>query len=81
MAVEPNKIEVDKCYATNAGQVRRVLEILGDDVKYVARGQKSKPEWWKEGSWITVNRQKFAEDVEKEVRCDYDPNFASGASA
>jgi hypothetical protein len=75
MAVDPNTLTVGKCYVTASGQVRRILEIDGSDVVYEARGKKNVPAPW--GSKTTVDTQRFADAVEREVPCHYDPDFES----
>ena len=75
MTVDPARISIDKCYVTLTGQVRRVLGVTANDVTYEARGKKNKPFPW--GGQITVNRLKFANDVDREVPCHYDPDFSN----
>jgi hypothetical protein len=72
MGVAIDSIKVGKCYVTALGQIRRVLEISGGRVKYEARGKTAEGGSW--GSWTTVGDGRFANDVEREVPCNYDPN-------
>ena len=72
MAVHPNDLAVCHCYVTPAGQVRHIMEIDGDDVIYEARGKRNKPKPW--GPKTRVGKKKFADAVEREVPCDYDPD-------
>jgi hypothetical protein len=71
VGVAIDSIEVGKCYVTAIGQIRRVLETGSGRVKYEARGKTTE-----DGSWSsrTTSSGRFANDVEREVPCDYDPN-------
>ena len=73
MAVSINQIAVDKCYVTSMGQVRRVLSIDNGKIKYEARGKTESGGSW--GSWTTVGDAKFAADVDREVKCDWNPDY------
>ncbi len=73
MPVKPEEIEIDKCYVTRAGQVRHVLSISDGKVVYESRGKKYKPFPWIPS--VTVNIDKFADDVERQDDCDYDPDY------
>ena len=78
MSVSASDLEVGKCFVTSSGQVRRILEFSNDGkICYEARGKKSLPENEIWGPKTTVNAEKFASDVEREVRWDYDPDFSS----
>lgn len=74
MAVALDSIEVGKCYLTAMGQVRRVLEIGGGKVKYQVQ-QKTAEGGGSSTSNTTVGDGRFANDVEREVPCHYDPNY------
>lgn len=65
-------IEVGKCYMTAFGEIRRVLEISSGKVKYET--QQKTAGGGSSTSWVTVGDGRFANDVEREVPCDYDPN-------
>ena len=71
MGVPVVSVAVGKCYLTEIGQVRRVLEIKEAKVKYESRGKTARGASW--GSSTTVSILRFARDVEREVPCDYDP--------
>jgi hypothetical protein len=73
MGIAINSVEVGKCYVTAMGQVRRVLEINGGKVKYQVQ-QKTAEGSGSSASITTVGDGRFANDVEREVPCDYDPN-------
>lgn len=75
MGVSVSDIAVDKCFRTSGNQVRRVLEVNGDDVVYEARGHKLPPKGQLWGPKVTVNAEKFTADVEEEVAWDWDPDF------
>ncbi len=69
MAVEANSISVGRCYLTYKREVRKVLEIEGERVTYVARGRLAFPAWDRE-LWRVTTTDTFARDVEREVPCD-----------
>lgn len=74
--VDPNSIAVGNCYVTSTQQVRKVLEISDDHrLKYVSRGKKPTPNW-ENGSFTWVSRDVFADDVDRQVTCDWDPDYA-----
>lgn len=73
MGIAVDSIEVGKCYVTAMRQVRRVLEISGGKVKYQAQG-KTAEGGGSSAEWVTIGDGKFANDAEREVPCDYDPN-------
>jgi hypothetical protein len=76
MGVPVESIAVGKCYITEIGQIRRVLEVKDGRVKYESRGKTAHGGSW--GAWTTVGDGKFAREVEREVPCDYDPNYPAG---
>lgn len=69
MTVEANSICVGKCYVTYKREVRRVLEIEGQRLTYVARAKLAFPSWDRE-LWRVTTTEVFAQDVEREVPCD-----------
>jgi len=74
MSIAVDSIEVGKCYVTAMGQVRRVLDISGGKVRYLVQ-QKTAEGSGSAASNTTVSDGRFANDVEREVPCDYDPNY------
>ncbi len=70
MAVEPGSIVVGRCYATPSSEVRRVLEIEGQTVRYVVRGKLAFPSWDK-NVWQSTSKESFAKEVSREVPCDW----------
>jgi len=78
MGVPVESITVGKCYVTEIGQIRRVLEVQDGRVKYESRGKTAHGGSW--GPWTTVGDGKFAREVEREVACDYDPNYPGGTN-
>ncbi|MGD9802299.1 MAG: hypothetical protein AB7E81_06745 [Hyphomicrobiaceae bacterium] len=74
MGVDPKAIEVGNCYVTNMKQVRRVTDITDDGkVHYDARGRKSSDPWGPGSTKANPpSIEKFADDVDRKVRCDYD---------
>lgn len=74
MGVPVSTLSVGRCFVTSADQVRHIMEINGTDVVYQARGKKNQSFPW--GPKTTVDQQKFADDVEREVPCHYDPDFS-----
>jgi hypothetical protein len=75
MAITPSSITIDKCYVTPTEQVRKVLEIDDEKVKYVSRGQKATPKWAEKGSRRSTTRTAFANEVDREVFCHWDPDY------
>ena len=73
MGVPVESVAVGKCYVTEIGQVRRVLEIKKAMVKYESRGKTAHGRSW--GALTTISILRFARDVEREVPCDYDPRY------
>ena len=76
MGIPVESIAVGKCYATEIGQVRRVLEVKDGKLKYESRGKTAHGGSW--GALTTVGDGTFARDVDREVPCDYDPNYPAG---
>jgi hypothetical protein len=74
MPVKLENIEEGKCYVTSSGQVRQVLKI-GTKITYQARGKKALRVGEKWNPAITVKAEKFAAAVDREVRCDSDPDY------
>jgi hypothetical protein len=75
MAIIPTSITIDKCYVTLTDQVRKVLQIDDEKVKYVSRGQKPTPNWAKKASRRLTTRTAFANEVDREVLCHWDPDY------
>lgn len=69
MTVDPNSLAPGKCYLTGDGQVRRIVEILDDNVNYEVRSARQ-PEEWRHGPSLSsrLSRVKFAAEVDREVR-------------
>ena len=65
MGVPVEIVAVGKCYLTEIGQVRRVLEIKEARVKYESRGKTAHGASW--GAVTTLSILRFARDVEREV--------------
>jgi hypothetical protein len=72
MGIPMESIAAGKCFVTEIGQVRRVLEVKDGMVKYESRGKTAHGGSW--GDIITAADGKFARDVNREVPCDYDPD-------
>jgi len=70
MAVEAESIRVGRCYVTPNREVRKVLEIGGQTLTYVARGKLAFPSWDREMRRCTTT-EIFARDVDREVPCDW----------
>ena len=71
MTINVADIAVGKCFATTTDQVRRVIEVGPDDLVYESRGKQA-------GQWSgrqRVTKSVFAEAVDREVHCDWDPRF------
>jgi len=61
MGVPVESVAVGKCYVTEIGQVRRVLEIKEAMVKYESRGKTAHGASW--GALTTVSILRFARDA------------------
>ena len=70
MGIPVESVAVGKCYLTEIGQVRRVLEIKEAMVKYDSRAKTAHGASW--GALTTLSILRFARDVEREVPCDHD---------
>ena len=74
MPIDPSSIDAGNCYLTTTKQVRKVLEIDGDSVKFVPRGEKPTRDWEK-GGWQVTTKNNFASEVDRQVTCDWDPAY------
>jgi len=70
MPVEASSLCVGRCYLTHAREVRKVLEIEGQKLTYVARGKLAFPTWDRDMRRATTP-ESFAKEVEREVPCDW----------
>jgi hypothetical protein len=70
MTVEACTISVGRCYVTHRREVRKVLDIDGQRLTYVARGKLAFPAWDRE-LWRVTTTDTFARDVDREVPCDW----------
>jgi hypothetical protein len=70
MSVDAKLISVGRCYVMHNREVRKVLEIDGPRLTYVARGKLAFPAWDHELRRATTP-ETFARDVEREVPCDW----------
>jgi hypothetical protein len=68
MGIPVESIAIGKCFETEIGQVRRVLEVKDGKVKYESRGKSAHGGSW--GDATIVADRKFASDVNREVPCD-----------
>jgi len=88
LSVLKEEIQVNKCFVTLTKQVRRVMEIVGDDVTYESRGSKAtvpvSDKVFNSSKTVTpaqfsnkttVKIDKFAADVDRQVKCDWDAGF------
>jgi hypothetical protein len=66
MRVESVSISVGKCYSTAKLEVRKVIEIDGQNVAYVLRGKMAFPSWDRQ-AWHSASRQTFAGEVDRVV--------------
>jgi hypothetical protein len=74
MAVNPKTLEVCKCYVTQNNQVRHIIELQDGILIYESRGRRYRPFPWDRQP--PVNKNRFAEDVNHEVPCNFDPDFS-----
>jgi hypothetical protein len=72
MGIPVESLAVGKCFVTEIGQVRHVLEIKSGKVKYESRGKTAHGGSW--GDVATVADGTFARDVIREVPCDSIPD-------
>lgn len=72
MPISESKISEGKCFVTSTFQVRRVIAVNGDTVTYESRGKRARG--W--SSRQDAKKATFASAVEREVSCDYDPDFS-----
>jgi len=68
MGIPVDGIAVGKCFVTEIGQVRRVLEVKDGKVKYESRGKTAHGGSW--GDIAAVADGKFAREVDREVPCE-----------
>jgi hypothetical protein len=69
VGIPVSEIEAGRCYLTALGQVRRVLKFGNGKVTDESRGKKATSGSW--GEQNTVVDGRFAQDVEREVPCDF----------
>jgi hypothetical protein len=73
MSVAPVSIAVGKCYLRFT-EVRRVTQITSnDEVLYTSRMKTESHFGLATSNNNRVTRGRFAQEVEREVPCDYDP--------
>ena len=70
VALSSGSIRLGHCYATWGGDVRKILEIRGEEVTYVVRGRLAFPSW-DQKLWRSTSREAFAREVNAEVPCDW----------
>ena len=70
MPINADTIRRGHCYATAAGDVRKIIEVLPYFVIYVSRGKLAFPTWDKR-KWRSVSPEVFAREVVHEVPCDW----------
>lgn len=73
MPVSERSVQVGKCYVTTTMQVRKVIERNGASLKYVSRGRTDQGGF--SSAHVTVGVGSFVRDVDREVTCDWDPNY------
>jgi hypothetical protein len=70
MPISAGSIRLGHCYITPSNAVRKVIEIDGMAVTYVARGKLAFPTWDRR-LWQTTDREAFAREVTQKVPCDW----------
>jgi len=80
MRIDPASIELDKCYRTQSGQVRLVIQIEGDDITCVSRGPRHFLEWHETAARNLLPRARFARDAVEEVPYSWEPEPESKAA-
>ena len=76
MAVAPEKIEVNKCYRTSTGEVRRVTDVSNDEVTFEVRAKRHTRFPWDRHPRQSL--QTFASQIVEEVTSHSDPDFGPG---
>ncbi len=69
MSINPDSIQVDQCYLTNSGHVRRVLRILPGKVQFASRLATTRPR--KDLKVDVLDLRSFAFSIERTVPCDW----------
>ena len=72
MAISSGAIRLGHCYVTSGGDVRKIIEIKGEQVTYVVRGKLAFPSW-DQKLWRSTSRDAFAHEVKAEVPYDWQP--------
>jgi hypothetical protein len=78
-SVNPNDVQVDRCFRTPTNEVRRVTEITKEDcIQYVSRGSRATGPWGP-GSNLShpPTRARFVAEVVEWVRCDWDDRYTN----
>ncbi len=73
MAISSGAIRLGHCYVASGGDVRKIIEIKGEQVTYVVRGKLAFPSW-DQKLWRSTSRDAFAYEVKAEVPCDWQPD-------
>lgn len=73
-------LNVGDCFRTRNNQIRRITAIENGLVDYEARGAKSNMPWGPGPNRNALpTEDKFREQVEERVRCDWDRDFTNQA--
>jgi len=72
MPINAGSIRLGHCYATAGGDVRKAIEVQGDNITYVVRGKLAFPTWDK-ASWHSVPRDWFATQARAKYRATGSP--------
>ena len=78
MSLSPEGIEVGRCYLMHSGQVRRVIALDGDRVRYETRHRVSKGWAWHPG---IVPVAVFASMAKRVVPVDWTPEMNEAGDA
>jgi hypothetical protein len=70
MPIDTDAIRLGHCYATAAGDVRKIIDVTAGIITYVNRGKLAFPTWDAK-KWHAINRAVFAREVLREVSCDW----------
>ncbi len=70
MSIPPESIQVDRCYLTEGGFIRKVTSTGSDG--WVHYGERDSTGDWPDKRWTRrLRRQAFASSAEREVPCDW----------
>ena len=76
--LDPQALELDRCYRAEGDEVRLVTTLDENNVTYRARGPRHFLDWHETASQKTMKRQAFAEEAREEVPYFWEPSRGRG---